>query len=159
MRFIESLKNKIQTAFQQGLTSCELATTTTIALLATTFPIFGLTTIAVTAIGVRKKLNLPLLIFISYSLEPLRYLSFVPLSKFGSQFLEDSDILFNDSKVLVNLLTTEGSFFNLIQNLTLYLTNALFGWMVLAVVFSLPVYYLSKIIFSFAMPKHSTCIH
>lgn len=159
MRFIENLKNKIQTAFQQGLTSCELASTATLALLATTFPVFGLTTIAVTAIGARKKLNLPLLILVTYSLEPLRYIAFVPLSKLGSEFLGNSNPFLHSTNASIDFLFIETSFWDILQNLSVHLASALLGWLVLAVVFSLPIYYLSKFIFSFAMPKHRTCVN
>jgi len=124
---VNKIKTYIKQVLGQGLTSCELATCLTIAILATTFPVFGLTTIAVTAVAIRKKLNLPLLLLVTYSLEPLRFLAFIPLTDFGSFVLSSPQNL--------TVATVKESFNGGLMELTLFFLHqfiyALVGWLLL----------------------------
>ncbi len=155
MKLVGIIKGHFSNALHKGLTSCELATSLTIALLSTTFPVFGLTTIVVTAIGVHKKLNIPLLILITYSLEPLRFLVFVPLTDFGSYVLNNSG----------NTLTLEMvkqvfsmDWMSIISFFFSQLIYAIVGWVLLVIPLSIPFFYFVKNLIGFSLPKTKRCL-
>jgi len=154
MVFGKRIRDHIRQAFSQGLTSCELATCLTIAALATTFPIFGLTTIVVTAIAVRKKLNLPLLILITYSLEPLRFLIFIPLTEAGSFILNNPQDLTIES---VKNVYNQG-FMGVLMFLTHQLVYALIGWTVIVIPLAYPFFHIVKKSIGFSIPKTKECV-
>lgn len=155
MKLVSKIKERFLSVMQNGLTSCELATSLTIALLSTTFPIFGLTTIAVTAIGVRKKLNIPLLILITYSLEPLRFLIFIPLTDFGGYLLNNPDNGLT-IQMVKDLFTMD--WMSITSLLFSQLIYAIVGWMLLIVPLSIPFFYISKSLIGYSIPKTKQCL-
>ena len=155
MSVVSKIKKSFSSALHQGLTSCELATSLTIALLSTTFPIFGLTTIVVTAVGVKKKLNIPLLIVITYSLEPLRYLVFIPLSDLGGYVLNNPDSGLT-IEMIKHLFTMD--WMSIISVLLSQFIYAITGWLLLFVPLSIPFFHLSKSLIGYSIPKTKQCL-
>ncbi|OBX25226.1 hypothetical protein A9996_10885 [Gelidibacter algens] len=63
---VQNIFQKIKKPFQQGLSWKEVIKAIIISLLFTVFPVFGVTTILITFIAIKFKLNLPIMIVISY---------------------------------------------------------------------------------------------
>ena len=82
--YFKKIWNKIKKLFKQGLTPVQLAMTITMAVLVSLFPIFGITTIVLTAIALPMRLNLPIMIVLSYIIEPLKILLLIPWMKIES---------------------------------------------------------------------------
>lgn len=79
MRFLEKLKGFLK----QGATPKALAKSTTIGLLLGVFPMLGVTTLMMGAISVRWKLNLPLMLAVSYLIYPLQIVLMIPFVRVG----------------------------------------------------------------------------
>ncbi|MBI1225161.1 MAG: DUF2062 domain-containing protein [Bacteroidetes bacterium] len=79
MRFLEKLKGFLK----QGATPKALAKSTTIGLLLGVFPMLGVTTLMMGAISVRWKLNLPLMLAVSYLIYPLQIVLLIPFVRVG----------------------------------------------------------------------------
>jgi hypothetical protein len=79
MRFFKKLKGFLQ----QGATPKALAKSTTIGLLLGVFPMLGVTTLMMGAISVRWKLNLPLMLAVSYLIYPLQLVLLIPFVRVG----------------------------------------------------------------------------
>jgi len=154
MVFLNRIRINFKRAFGQGLTSCELATCLTVAVLATTFPMFGITTIVVTAIGVRLKLNLPLLILVTYSLEPLRFLIFVPLTEIGSFILDTpQELTIETVRYALSGGIVEATMFFLHQFIF-----AVIGWLLIVLPLAYPLFLFSKHSIGLSIPKTRQCI-
>lgn len=79
MRFLDKLKGFLK----QGATPKALAKSTTIGLLLGVFPMLGVTTLMMGAISVRWKLNLPLMLAVSYLIYPLQIVLLIPFVRLG----------------------------------------------------------------------------
>jgi uncharacterized protein (DUF2062 family) len=151
MNFIKPFFDKIRKICKEGLTPKQLALSISIALLVTVFPIFGLTTIVLTAIAIPLKINLPITILLSYIVEPLKLFLILPFIHVGSK-------LFNMEHALLTFTAIKASyevdFFRTIKELSFELLCGFVGWFVLAVPVSVALYFLLKMILIFFMkPK------
>lgn len=155
MNVVAKIKGFFSDTLNKGLTSCELATTLTIAILSTTFPVFGITTVAVTAIGVRKKLNIPLLILVTYTLEPLRFFAFIPLNDFGSLILNNPHSGLTIE--MVKQVFTMG-WMSIVSFFFSQLVYAIAGWIIVIVPLSIPFFYFAKSLIGVSIPKTKECL-
>lgn len=155
MNVVAKIKGFFSDTLNKGLTSCELATTLTIAILSTTFPVFGITTVAVTAIGVRKKLNIPLLILVTYTLEPLRFFAFIPLNDFGSLILNNPHSGLTIE--MVKQVFTMG-WMSIVSFFFSQLVYAIAGWIIVIVPLSIPFFYFAKSLIGVSIPKTKQCL-
>ena len=78
-----SFFKKLGGFLQQGTSPKALAISTTIGLLLGVFPMLGVTTLLMTAISLRFRLNLPLMLAVSYLIYPFQILLFIPFIRFG----------------------------------------------------------------------------
>lgn len=155
MNVVAKIKGFFSDTLNKGLSSCELATTLTIAILSTTFPVFGITTVAVTAIGVRKKLNIPLLILVTYTLEPLRFFAFIPLNDFGSLILNNPHSGLTIE--MVKQVFTMG-WMSIVSFFFSQLVYAIAGWIIVIVPLSIPFFYFAKSLIGVSIPKTKQCL-
>lgn len=143
MMQFEYIKTKIQSVFNRGLTNNEIATSISIAILLTTFPFYGLTTILLTLITVKLKLNLPFTITISYLMEPLRFLLFISFVKIGGW-------LSNVTHATLSIHTIKEQLFNApidtIKLVSHELICAIMGWFIVILPFSFLLYITLKTI-------------
>jgi uncharacterized protein (DUF2062 family) len=79
MRFVEKFKGFLK----QGATPKALAASSTVGLLLGVFPMLGVTTLMMGGISVRWKLNLPLMLAVSYLIYPLQIVLLVPFVRMG----------------------------------------------------------------------------
>jgi hypothetical protein len=78
-----ALKSKTVALFKQGLTPIELTQSILVAALFSIIPILGVTTILLTGFSLKRKLNLPIMIAISYLAWPLQILMIIPFINIG----------------------------------------------------------------------------
>ncbi len=138
-------KTYYQKILRNGIDAKSLAFSVSLSLLLTTFPIYGLTTVVLTSLAIKYKLNLPLTLAISYSMEPLRFLLFIP-------FIHTTENLLGLENTMINIneLThtfKEGFLMN-IQLLGILFSKAILGWLFIAIPSSITFYYLNLNVFS-----------
>lgn len=110
IKHLDTLKHKLLGYFKQGLSSLEILKSVVISILMTNIPFYGLTTIALTTISVKFKLNLPLMLAVSYIATPLQIMLFLP-------FIHVGEYLFGVKHTLQTIQDiqqsfAEGFFFN-----------------------------------------------
>ena len=84
MNFIKRFLEKFEKILKEGLTANQLALSISISLLITVFPIFGMTTIILTAIAIPLKINLSITLLLSYLVEPLKLFLILPFIHMGT---------------------------------------------------------------------------
>ena len=151
MNFIKKTYEKLINVFKQGLTPKQLALSLTVSIVVSMFPIFGVTTILLTAIALRLKLNLPIMIIVSYAIEPLKVLLIIPLIKIGGS-------IFGVKHELLDLISIKESFqensiIETIGTLSFELLCGFAGWVILVLPLSVPVYFLLKFILTLVIKK------
>ena len=144
----QTLFQKIKQPFQQGLGINEIIKAVIVSLLITVIPVFGINTILLTFLAIKFKLNLPIMIVVSYIATPLQYILFIP-------FIHVGETIFNTKHTLLTVTdikaSFEISFFQTIKNLLLELICGVSGWLLLALpiallsIFLINKIYLSKI--------------
>ncbi len=156
MAFLQKIKEYIYSVYHQSFTSCEVSTYLTIAILATTFPFLGITTLVVTAIAFRYNFNVPFVILLTYSLEPLRFFVFLPLSNLGGYILG----LSNTPQITLQGLgeIIDAGFLESIGFIAEQLSFAVVGWLLVVVPLSYPFFFLVKKIIAYTIPKTKDCI-
>jgi uncharacterized protein (DUF2062 family) len=78
-----SFFKKLRGFMTQGATPSALAASSTVGLLLGLFPVLGVTSLMMGAISVRWRLNLPLMLALSYLIYPLQLLLLVPFVRVG----------------------------------------------------------------------------
>lgn len=140
--------------FQKGICPKELALVITLSILTASFPVFGISTIIITTIALKYKLNLPLFILISYSLEPIRFLLFIPFNNLGA-------IIADSQEQELSIQAIQTSFNSGIKGIILFFThqfkNTLLGWVVISIPFSIPFYYLLKEFLNLSLSNIKQC--
>ena len=151
MNFIKKTYEKLINVFKQGLTPKQLALSLIVSTVISLFPIFGITTVVLTVLALRLKLNLPIMIIISYAIEPLKVLLLIPLIKIGGS-------IFGVNHDLLDLASIKQSFqdnsiLETIGSLSFELLCGFAGWAVTVLPLSIPAYFLVKFILSIFMKK------
>ncbi len=136
-KFLQSLKQP----FQQGLSRLAIVKALIVSLLISVLPIFGVTTALLAAAAVKLKLNLPVMLVVSYLATPLQYLLFIPFVHFG-------EILFNTSHTLLSVTEIKNafdqSFWSTLKDLLFEIICGVTAWLMIALPISLLALFLSK---------------
>jgi uncharacterized protein (DUF2062 family) len=98
---LRNLGQKLKGLLKQGLTPKELALSISIAVLIGVFPIYGTTTFILAFLALRLRLNLPIMIAVSYVLTPAQILLIIPFARVG-EFLFGFETLGMDMESLQN---------------------------------------------------------
>jgi len=152
MNFIKKTYQKLINVFKQGLTPKQLALSLTVSIVVSMFPIFGITTILLTLLALKLKLNLPIMIIVSYSIEPLKLLLVIPLIKIGGA-------IFGVKHELLDLISIKKSFqenslIETIGSLSFELVCGFAGWAVTVLPAAIPAYFLIKFIITLFTKKN-----
>ena len=99
----QTLFQKIKEPFQQGLGINEIIKAIIVSLLFTILPVFGVTTILLTFSAIKFKLNLPIMIVVSYIATPLQFIFFIPFIRVG-------ETIFNTKHTLLTVADIKASF-------------------------------------------------
>jgi len=146
MKFLEKIWQKIKDLFKEGLTPKQLALSITIAILVSVFPIFGITTIVLTAIAVPLKINLPITIAVSYITEPIKFLLVIPFIKVGGYIFKSDHSLLTYDAIKTSY---DESFWATVRDLSYELVCGSVGWLLLAVPVGVLVFFILKEIFTY----------
>jgi uncharacterized protein (DUF2062 family) len=130
----QNLFQKIKKPFQQGLSGKEVAKAIIVSLLFTVFPVFGVTTILITLAAIKFKLNLPIMIIISYLASPLQFVFFLPFIHIGETVLNTDHTLLTVQQIKNAF---DISFFDTIKRLIFELICGVSGWLLVALPISL----------------------
>lgn len=134
-----TILQEIKKPFQQGLSIREIAKAVVVSLFITVFPIFGVITLLLTFAAIKLRLNLPVMIVISYLATPLQFLLFVP-------FIHIGETIFNTKHTLLTVQEIKNafdlSFIDTIRQLVFELVCGISGWLIII----LPISFLSIIL-------------
>ncbi len=151
MRFnLKNIKAKFLGFLKQGTSPRKLALSTTIGLLLGIFPMLGVTTFVMALVAVRFRLNLPLMLFVSYLIYPVQIFLIIPFVRLGEWLMGAQPIV----------LTLEGleasfraGFFDALQKLGTANLMAVAGWALLAPLSGVLLYYLLFFAFQMKLKK------
>ena len=139
-----ALKSKTVALFKQGLTPIELTQSILVAALFSIIPILGVTTILLTGFSLKRKLNLPIMIAISYLAWPLQILMIIPFINIGEYFFSVPQSHHSVEEIIASF---QNSFFGTLSQLSFELLCGFGGWLLTAVPFFIVIYLVSISIF------------
>lgn len=135
--WFRNYQQKLKRLFQQGLSPKELAMSIALALWIGIFPIYGTTTVILAFLALKLRLNLPIIIAVSYALTPLQFLFIIPFMRIG-------EFVFGYQPMPMELSTLKDSFStSLFETLCVFsgrLVLALGAWVLVALPVSILVY-------------------
>jgi len=142
------LKTKTIALFKQGLSPIELTQSILVAALFSIIPIFGVTTILLTAFSLKRKLNLPIMIAISYLAWPLQILMIIPFINIGEFIFSVPQSNHSAQEIIASF---QESFFGTLSQLSFELLCGFGGWLLTAVPFFTVIY----LVLNFLISKFS----
>ncbi len=137
---------KIKTLFKQGLTPKQLAISLVVSTLVSIFPIFGISTIALTCIALPFRLNLPIMITFSYIVGPLKFLVLIPFINLGASIFGTEHTLLTFEAIKTSY---EASFWITVRDLFWELICGTAGWAITAVPLGVLLYFVLKAILTY----------
>jgi uncharacterized protein (DUF2062 family) len=137
---LNSLKDKITVLFKQGLTPKELSQSIIVSGLISIIPILGVSTFMITTISLKSKLNLPVMIALSYLMWPVQILLIIPFIRVGEFIFS---IPRNHHSVDEIISSFQNSFFQTLSQLSFELFCGFGGWLLTAVPLAVGVYLVS----------------
>lgn len=143
---IIKLWNKFKELLKQGLTPKQLAISIVVSTLISIFPIFGITTIALTCIALPFRLNLPIMIAFSYIVGPLKYLVLIPFINLGAAVFGTEHTLLTFEAIKTSY---EASFWITVRDLFWELICGTAGWAITAVPLGFVLYFILKPILTY----------
>ena len=145
-----ALKTKTGALFKQGLSPIELTQSILVAALFSIIPILGVTTILLTAFSLKRKLNLPIMIAISYLAWPLQILMIIPFINIGEYIFSVPQTHHSVEEIIASF---QESFFGTLSHLSFELICGFGGWMLTAVPFFTLIYLVSNFFISKFSPS------
>jgi uncharacterized protein (DUF2062 family) len=137
---IIALKIKITALFKQGLTPIELTQSIIISTLISIIPILGLTTLLLTALSLKRNLNLPIMIAQSFIMWPVQIVMIVPFINIGEFIFSIPKTNHSAQEIITSF---QNSFFATLSHLSFELLCGFGGWLLTAVPFSAGLYLIS----------------
>ena len=135
-----ALKTKIIALFKQGLTPIELTQSIIVSGLISTIPILGVSTFLLTALSLKRKLNLPIMIAQSYIMWPIQVIMIIPFINIGEFIFSVPKTNHSAQEIIASF---QNSFFATLSHLSFELLCGFGGWLLTAVPFSVGVYLVS----------------
>jgi hypothetical protein len=145
-----ALKTKTGALFKQGLSPIELTQSILVAALFSIIPILGVTTILLTAFSLKRKLNLPIMIAISYLAWPLQILMIIPFINIGEYIFSVPQTHHSVEEIIASF---QESFFGTLSHLSFELICGFGGWLLTAVPFFTLIYLVSNFLISKFSPS------
>ena len=141
---LNKAKEKITTHLKQGLTPRELCQSIIVSGLISTIPILGVGTIMLTAVSLKRKLNLPIMISFGYLLWPIQILLIIPFIRVGEFIFSVPRNHYGVEEIISSF---QSSFFQTLSQLSFELLCGLAGWLVTAVPIATGIYWISLLFF------------
>jgi uncharacterized protein (DUF2062 family) len=127
---LRNLGQKFTNLLKQGLSPKELALSISVAVLIGVFPIYGTTTFFLAFLALKMRLNMPIMLAISYILTPVQILLIIPFARIG-------ELLFGIETLEMDLETLQKAyaegFFVVISKYSGRLILAVGSWLIIAV--------------------------
>lgn len=139
-RKLYKVRDKTTALFQQGLTPKELSQSIIVSGLISTIPILGVSTFLITTVSLKRKLNLPIMLALSYLMWPVQIVLIIPFIRIGEFIFS---IPPNPHSVEEIISSFQNSFFQTLSQLSFELLCGLAGWLLTAVPFAIGVYWIS----------------
>ena len=134
----------------QGLSAKELSESIIVSILISIMPILGVTTFLITVVSIKGKLNLPIMITLSYLAWPLQILLIIPFIQLG-QFvfsLPNSHLTVDEIIYLA-----QNNFLKMLQQLSFELLCGFGAWLLFAVPIAMVFYGLTLLVLKFVAKK------
>ena len=138
--YIDTLK----TIIQQGTSSKALALSVTIGVLLGIFPVLGVTTWIITFIALRFKLNLLLMMTLSYIFWPAQIIFIIPFLRVGEWFWNATPFPLSLDQILLAFDTSIISALSDLWEANLY---AVWGWLIITIPTGIASYVLLEKVF------------
>jgi hypothetical protein len=137
---LNTLKEKITALFKQGLSPKKLSQSIIVSGLIAIIPVLGVSTFMITTISLKSKLNLPVMIALSYLMWPVQILMIIPFIRMGEFIFS---VPRNHHTVDEIISSFQNSFFQTLSQLSFELLCGLGGWMFTAVPVAFAIYLVS----------------
>jgi uncharacterized protein (DUF2062 family) len=134
------VKDKTIALLKQGLTPRELSQSIIVSGLISTIPILGVSTFMITTVSLKRKLNLPIMISLSYLMWPVQILMIIPFIRVGEFIFS---VPRNHHTVEEIIGSFQNSFFLTLSHLSFELLCGLGGWLLTAVPVAFGIYWVS----------------
>jgi len=145
-----ALKSKTVALFKQGLTPIQLTQSILVSALISIIPILGVSTFLLTVLSIKRKLNLPIMIAISYILWPIQLLMIIPFINIGEFIFSIPQSNHSAQEIIASF---KESFFGTLSHLSFELLCGFGGWLLTAVPFFTLVYLVSNFLISKFSPS------
>lgn len=153
---LRNLGQKLKGLLKQGLTPKELALSISIAVLIGVFPIYGTTTFILAFLALRLRLNLPIMIAVSYVLTPAQILLIIPFARVG-EFLFGFETLGMDMESLQNAYAD--GILEVFSKYSGRLVLAVGGWMIVTIPIAVLLYVILFQIFRAIKSSRKTAVN
>jgi uncharacterized protein (DUF2062 family) len=134
------IKVKTTALLKQGLTPKELCQSIIVSGLISTIPILGVSTFMITTVSLKRKLNLPVMISLSYLMWPVQILLIIPFIRVGEFIFS---VPRNHHTVEEVISSFQNSFFQTLSRLSFELLCGFGGWLLTAVPVAFGIYWVS----------------
>ena len=140
---IKSVLNKFASLFKQGLSPMELTESIIWSVLLSIIPILGVSTFMISTAALKRKLNLPLMVAISYLMWPVQILLIIPFIRLGAFIFAVPSKPHSVEEIVHSF---QESFFQTLSHLTFELLCGFGAWLLTAVPVAVGMYWLSLFI-------------
>ncbi|QBN19034.1 DUF2062 domain-containing protein [Flavobacterium nackdongense] len=137
---LNKVKDKTTALLKQGLTPKELSQSIIVSGLLSIIPILGVSTFMITTVGLKRKLNLPLMISLSYLMWPVQIFLIIPFIRVGEFIFS---VPRNHHTIEEIISSFQSSFFQTLSQLSFELLCGLGGWLLTAVPVAIGIYWVS----------------
>lgn len=137
---LNEVKDKTTALLKQGLTPKELSQSIIMSGLISTIPILGVSTFMITTVSFKRKLNLSVMIALSYLMWPVQIMLIIPFIRVGEFIFS---VPRNHHTVEEIISSFQNSFFQTLSQLSFELLCGLGGWLFTAVPVAVVVYWVS----------------
>ena len=141
---LNKVKAKTTALFKQGLSPKELSQSLIVSGLISTIPILGVSTFMITTVSLKRKLNLPVMISLSYLMWPIQILLIIPFIRVG-EFIFSVPRNHHTAEEIIS--SFQNSFFQTLSQLSFELLCGLGGWFLTAVPLAVGIYWVSLLFF------------
>jgi len=138
------VKAKTTALLKQGLSPKELSQSLIVSGLISTIPILGVSTFMITSVSLKRKLNLPVMISLSYLMWPIQILLIIPFIRVG-EFIFSVPRNHHTAEEIIS--SFQKSFFQTLSQLSFELLCGLGGWFLTAVPLAVGIYWVSLLFF------------
>lgn len=137
---LNKIKDKITALLKQGLSPKELSQSIIVSGIISIIPILGVSTFMITMVSLKWKLNLPVMIAVSYLMWPIQILLIIPFIRVGEFIFS---VPRNQHTVEEIISSFQSSFFKTLSQLSFELLCGLGGWFFTAVPVAVGIYLVS----------------